>query len=366
MRRAIVGLAVAVQAVLCASTAMALTSTRSAYWPPKSDPSSNFAVPAHGLPFACLGSPTSATCIKAAVYYLDKGRARLSQPAYKLPADFAHLTPAEQAFILTNLDRAYYSLPPISGLTHALNQDSFKSQIGGAVYGIYTDSDPESTDANFPYWAANWAGAFPNMVLAYQAWVYDDGYGSNNIDCTSPGSSGCWGHRHDVLYEVPATGHTAMGAAVGKDLHGATGYAMLLGAGDSNYQPNYYYTWAQAASDGAGSNTYTVSRPAAAQLNVSINPIGSSLIVNIKPPAGRTSVGSDLRCSLVRKGTGGFPANSFKSCGKSVTYPNIGAGTYLLDVTSSIGWASEGFTLTSAARDLATTSSTHHERLVVK
>ncbi len=31
------------------------------------------------------------------------------------------------------------------------------------------------------------------------AWMYDDGYGGTNRDCTSPTDPGCWGHRDNIL-----------------------------------------------------------------------------------------------------------------------------------------------------------------------
>lgn len=67
------------------------------------DPSSNFT--AGPLPSACDTAPTGTTCIAAAIADLDQARARLGQPPYALPANFASLTAPEQAFVLTNLDR---------------------------------------------------------------------------------------------------------------------------------------------------------------------------------------------------------------------------------------------------------------------
>jgi hypothetical protein len=103
-------------------------------------------------------------------------------------------------------------------------------------------------------YASNWAGGYVNVVQAYEGWMYDDGPGSGNVDCTSGDPSGCWGHRHDILWEFdPTGGQTAMGAAAGSDSAGTPGYAMLLVQGsDSSYRPTYTYTWEQAVADGAG------------------------------------------------------------------------------------------------------------------
>ena len=80
---------------------------------------------------------------------------------------------------------------------------------------------------------SNWAGGLPSVLEADFAWMYDDGPGSGNVDCRSEGSSGCWGHRHDILglYRAPVVmGAAARGASitevfVGGDLRTARGEA---------------------------------------------------------------------------------------------------------------------------------------------
>lgn len=229
MRRALAGFVAVVQAGLWATAAQASP------WA-GGNPRSNF--PAHP-PGVCFSAPTSKKCLKAGVTYLNKARAHLHQPSYQLPGNFISLSPVLQAFVLTNLDRTYYKLPPMTGLTKELD--------GDAMSGVRRDSDPSSTDPYFRYATANWAGGYPNMLFAYGSWMYDDGYHSPNEDCTSPHASGCWGHRHDILWKFPKsygiTGPLAMGIAAGKDSHGQQGYAMLLGRGDSHYRPQYQYKW---------------------------------------------------------------------------------------------------------------------------
>jgi hypothetical protein len=41
-----------------------------------------------------------------------------------------------------------------------------------------------------------------NPLEAIYFWMYDDGPGSSNIDCTSSDTSGCWGHRDNVLLQL--------------------------------------------------------------------------------------------------------------------------------------------------------------------
>jgi hypothetical protein len=221
-----------------------------------SDPAQNY--PLGKLPFACTTAPTGKACVNAGVYYLDRARASLGQPAYDLPADFVSLSQAQQMFILTNLDRVQYGLTPIPGLTAELNKDVLTT-------GVQAGMDPLPPDGVWSEgWTANWAAGYANDVLAYEGWMYDDGLGGPNIDCTPSDQSGCWGHRHNVLWEFDPSAVLAMGAAAGTGPDRRPGYAILLfggvppdpAAGDPGYTPTYSYTWSQAVADGAGTNTY--------------------------------------------------------------------------------------------------------------
>lgn len=271
MRRTSCFAVVALAAAVLAPAALA--------WGPSagSDPTSNFEVGA--MPYSCATEPDGAVCVNAAVYYLDQARASLGQPPYALPADFPSLTSEQQTFVLSNLDRVLYGLPPVPGLVDELDQDS--------AVGVQQDDDPPfPPDPNVLGFTANWAGAFPNLPLAYEAWMYDDGPGSNNIDCTPADPSGCWGHRHDILWEFDAGDVLGMGAATGTDPTGAVGYAMVIAEGMAPFGSAYDYTWSQAVADGAGTNTYDPGLP---QIPVSV-------LVTTKGP-GTVSDGSSQSCA---------------------------------------------------------------------
>jgi hypothetical protein len=45
----------------------------------------------------------------------------------------------------------------------------------------------------------NWAGGWYNALGSDYAWMYDDGLGSSNEDCTKSNPGGCWGHRDLIL-----------------------------------------------------------------------------------------------------------------------------------------------------------------------
>ena len=218
-----------------------------------SDPARNY--PLGKLPLACTTAPVGKKCVNAGIYYLDKARAKVGLTAYKLPADFPSLTSVVQMFILTNLDWIQYGLPPVKGLTAALNRDAL-------VRGVSAGTDPSPSDTtDVRSWRANWAAGFRNAPMAYEAWMWNDGLGSGNFDCTASKASGCWGHRHDILWRFGSSAVLAMGAAVGLGPNHGRAYAMILVGGDAGYTPTYNYTWSQAVADGAGTNTYSPGLP---------------------------------------------------------------------------------------------------------
>lgn len=299
--------------------------------PVGADPSSNF--PVGSLPAACDTAPTGAVCINASVNYLDQARASLGQPAYTLPADFAALSPEEQALILTNSDRVLYNLPPMAGLTAQLDQD--------AAATLATDEDPQPSTSQWQGYTSNSSWGDDNMVLAYGGWMYDDGPGSNNVDCTASTPSGCWIHRHDILWEFDP-GPLAMGVASGRDSGGNPSYTMLLMVGNATYSPTYTYTWAQAVADGAGGargggsgsqgpgGTGGGARAHGARDEIRIRSVkvrGHRLIVRLTGSSRRRA-----RCVLVRAGQ--HHVVRAKRCGRRVSFARVRSGRYRLRVSS--------------------------------
>ena len=232
--------------VAVGAIALVVVASASAGWGGGKDPAHN--TPLGLLPSYCKTAPTGEGCINAGVYYLDKARRRAGVPPYALPADFPSLSPARQMFILVNLDRVQYGLPPITGLTGELNHDAL-------VSGVWVADDPHpSNTAGLNVWWPGWAGAFYNAPMAYEGWVWNDGLGSQNPRCTPTDHSRCWGHRHSALWKYGPV--LAMGAAAGRDSHHHRSYAYLFVGGSSSYTPTYSYTWQQAVEDGAGTNAY--------------------------------------------------------------------------------------------------------------
>ncbi|HTX32660.1 MAG TPA: hypothetical protein VMD09_14855 [Solirubrobacteraceae bacterium] len=307
-------LAVACAVVLVIATAG--SSSAAGGLPP--DPASNFAPPP-----SCS---TAASCLASAITVLDRARARLGQPAYRLPSDFAALTPAEQTLVLTDLDRLHYGLEPVTGLTADLD--------AAAAGGVRLDRDPTATIPGLITLTSNWASGYADMPLAYEAWMYDDGPGAGNLDCVTASASGCWAHRHNILWPFTGTGALAMGAAAGVGSGGAPGYAMLIVQGGTAYHPAYLYTWSQAVAAGAGAPPPSVSASEASPARIARAPFriallrvrGHSLILRVAALSGLR-----LRCALTRL-IGRARGGRFRRCGARTTYRKLSSGSYRLRV----------------------------------
>ena len=188
-------------------------------------------------PGICQTQPTSTSCQTSAISTLNNGRAAMGLPAYKLPAGFQSMAPTSQLLVLSNLDRATYGLVQITGLNATLSQ--------AAARGIATDVDPSgpgTVDGNgYSAWTANWAAGWASALYTYYEWMYYDGYGDGrtNIDCTSPGDSGCWGHRNDTLTNFGNT-QVGMGVASGTSpRYGMPAFAVIY----ESFSPAARLTW---------------------------------------------------------------------------------------------------------------------------
>ncbi len=146
---------------------------------------------------SCLprGYDNSVECADAVLAAINNARAQEGISAMVLPANFLSLSPAEQLFVVINLERTARGLPPASATTTQLNS--------AAQVGAETNSDPQISNATFS-WGSDWAWGEPNALATDYVWMYDDGFGSPNIACASPNSAGCWGHRKNILVNFGA------------------------------------------------------------------------------------------------------------------------------------------------------------------
>jgi len=143
---------------------------------------------------------TSTACDALALKAIDGARAGEGLPPLALPADFGSLDDAQQLVAVTNGERVARGLPPFAGPASGLDAT--------ALQAAEAKTDPIGPAGTG--WASNWGYGFATPLAVDFVWMYDDGLGSNNLDCTPANQSGCWGHRHDIL--IPWGG--TMGAAM--------------------------------------------------------------------------------------------------------------------------------------------------------
>jgi hypothetical protein len=140
----------------------------------------------------------SGGCVTSATAAIDNGRKAEGLSGMALPSNWGALNPQQQLFVATNLERTIRGLAPLSSMATVLDQ------AAGAGAAAGDDPSPPPGFA-FSEWGANWAGGVGNPLEAVYYWMYDDGPGSNNADCTAADSGGCWGHRDKILLALPCT-----------------------------------------------------------------------------------------------------------------------------------------------------------------
>lgn len=106
---------------------------------------------------------TSPACTQAVAEALDHARATGGLGPLMLPTTWNTLTPAEQIFVLTNLERVTRGEQPIPGMTAVLN--------AAALVGAQERLDPLGSSGA---WASIWAGDVSPLGSDY-LWMYQDG-----------------------------------------------------------------------------------------------------------------------------------------------------------------------------------------------
>ena len=138
-----------------------------------------------------------------------------------LPSNWNQLTSSERLFTFMNLERVSRGLNPLMYLVN-----TYTSEVNTA---ITNDADPEPPASIDASWQSIWAGGDGMIPLsAMYLWMYYDGPGGSNLDCTSGSSSGCWGHR-DAILDADVN---VIDAGAGSDSHGSAGFAAILYVGN--------------------------------------------------------------------------------------------------------------------------------------
>ena len=124
-------------------------------------------------------------CNAAALKGIDYARASEGLPPLVLPPHFSELTGVEQVTAISNLERT-------SRGETSMPERAQLDQI--AAQAAVAREDPRP-----PEWGAGNFAETGTPLSADFGWMYDDGLGSGNIDCSVKSPDGCWGHRADIL-----------------------------------------------------------------------------------------------------------------------------------------------------------------------
>ena len=200
---------------------------------------------ARAAPQSASGNPSSNlpyTYVNALVA-VNAGRARDGVGPISANG-FYSLTPAQELFVVVNLERIGRSLPPLEAMTGSLNALS-----QGAADVSLDPAAPVQTGSPWSYGSVE--AGLSDPLRADFGWMYEDGCAVTppqltvNGDCLkSPPQP--WSHRDVILGDYPAGlgCHLLMGGAQGRTVATITavfeGYCGAFGPDD------VVFTWAQA------------------------------------------------------------------------------------------------------------------------
>jgi hypothetical protein len=282
--------------------------------------------PANGI-FGFCGEAADQACVND----INGTRADQEQlPPIALPSNWSTLTSGEQIFVWADLERTSRGEAAVPNLVNTYD--------AAVQTGLTNDADPDVG-------ASIWAGAFPNVPSAFYGWMYDDGPGGGNEDCTSPSAPGCWGHRDNILSNANRFGNpNEMDAAKGTDSSGNVDYAATFVVNPNpTPQANIVFTWAEEQPFLSGGTTPTA--PSVTSLSPSSGPTtgGTSVTLTGSGFTGATSVlfgglpGKNLVVVNDTTITVTTPASSSGAHNVQVTTPNGQSPKVAADLFTYIG-----------------------------
>ncbi|HVT22146.1 MAG TPA: hypothetical protein VHE57_12250 [Mycobacteriales bacterium] len=217
------------------------------------DPRRNVDASPYYLDACAVHGPNAKSCLQRALSAINNARAAEGVRPMVLPKNYKKLSIARQTFVVTNLERVDRGLRPIKGLTKKLN--------ASAHHAAKVRADPTLIGAvmallGVRQYGSIWAGDYGPLASDFD-WMYNDGYspeGSVNLDCRTPSSRGCWGHRHVILDAYSGLRTLAGGVGAVGSLGGSIAQIFV---GSVKRSFDYVYTWKQARAHGAGGHKVT-------------------------------------------------------------------------------------------------------------
>ena len=175
----------------------------------------------------CAPSWAQLSTAAGALELIDYCRAQQGVGPLVLPSNFGRLTVPEQMLVIIDLERVNRGEAPVAGLTRPLDRQAQRAAAAGIAPAIgFGDI---------------WEGGPNSTAEADYGWMYDDGYGGTNVDCTTPTSQRCWGHR-DIILADNIPGAMVAGAGFKNGLSHGSSYA--FGVAGYAPGPRLVFSWA--------------------------------------------------------------------------------------------------------------------------
>jgi hypothetical protein len=210
--------------------------------------------PATSLLTSCRAGDDSSTCDQLALTAIGQARRALEKMggmSLSRPA-FARLSPAQQLFVVVDLERTERGLAPAVVLSKSLNVIAQAGAQAGRDPAVGRVARSLPGGGRTVYVGATWSGGWINPLGADYAWMYDDGPGGSNLDCRGGSAKLCWGHRDILLNSAglkycPGQGELAMGTGHAGRAGGYGESDTVLMAGVCGHVPaDATFTWAKA------------------------------------------------------------------------------------------------------------------------
>jgi hypothetical protein len=168
--------------------------------PPSTDPSVD-TQPSAAFDASCFTVSNVSGCDSTALALINAARSSEGYGPLVLPTNYEALSQTQQLVAVFDAERTSRGLVAVT----ENGTDDVLAQQGAAA-----SADPTGP-AGYS-WGSIMSDGYSTPLAADFGWMYDDGPGGTNVDCTVAGQAGCWGHRNNIL--LPWATQVGVAAAV--------------------------------------------------------------------------------------------------------------------------------------------------------
>ena len=177
-----------------------------------------------------LSPKTFKECVIAAVSAINNAHQESHIPLINVNvANLEKLNGPETLLAAVNFERMARGLKPFAGLTRFFDQVARKAAEEKTDPSLSNKELTLGANGYVSDWGGNWAENVDSPLAANYDFVYQDGPGEFNLLCTPQNSSGCYGHRENILGPYPYS----------PDACGNLKSEALMGASVLNHHPGY-------------------------------------------------------------------------------------------------------------------------------